>query len=114
MNKSSATSRHERVYRLLRRASGGPAVLVGIYLTTSNFRSILFHLTKQMPDMVPIAKSPLDVLQIEWNVFTAGPKQNWPSISRKARPALTQAMYELLIPTIIVPESSPLHMQVTA
>ena len=82
-------------------------MLVGVCLITSKLRSMLFHLMKQMPDIVPIAKSPLVVLQIEWNVFTAGPRLNWPITSKKARPALTQAMYELLIPTNIVPESSP-------
>ena len=77
---------------MLRRARGGPEVLVGVYRITSNLRSIEYHLTKQIPEVVPRAKSPLDVLQIEWKVFSVLAKLNCPKTSRKACPALIAAI----------------------
>ena len=54
---------------MLRSERGGPDVLVGVCLMISNLRSMPFHLTKQMPDIVPMAKSPLVVFVIEWKVL---------------------------------------------
>ena len=54
---------------MFKRARGGPVELVGVCLMISNLTSLLFHYTKQMPDIVPIAKSPLVVLVIEWKVL---------------------------------------------